>query len=178
MQDFVYKRSTDLESLTKFNVLNTFNNPKIVKIILTFSFKDISFQEKKAVPFFLALELLTGQKASVTKSKSSVVGLQIKENTLTGCKVTLRKKSLYRFLNSLKLALLRSDNFKGITLNSIKKSDTNSFLMNLRDLFMFYQLEAELDQNLMVLQINWVFNTTSFEKKAFLLSLFKIPVIN
>ena len=169
--------STQLEFLTKFNVTNNLSQPKLNKIVLNFSFKDIAFNEKKVIPFFLALELITGQKSAVTVAKKPVLVLKVHKGTLTGCKVTLRKKQLFKFLDHLALALPRSEKFKGIFLDKIKKSNSNTFSINLYDLFIFYQLESELDPNVQQLQIVFVFNTKLIEEKVFLLSSYKLPIL-
>ena len=75
------------------------------------------------------------------------------------------------------MALPKSENFKGIFLSKIKNSNDNTFLMNLRNLFIFYQLEAELDSNIQMLQIMFIFNTKIIEEKLFLLSSYKIPIL-
>lgn len=172
-----YYYTTQLEFLTKFNIINNLSQTKLKKIVLNFSFKDILFNDKKVIPFFLALELITGQKASVSVAKKPVIILKINKGTLTGCKVTLHRKQLYKFLDYLLLALPKSENFKGIFLSKIKNSNDNTFLMNLRNLFIFYQLEAELDSNIQMLQIMFIFNTKIIEEKLFLLSSYKIPIL-
>lgn len=91
--------TTQLETLTKFNLVNNLSQIKLKTIVLHFSFKDIMFNEKKVIPFFLALELITGQKASVSVAKKPVLVLKINKGVLTGCKVTLRKKQLFKFLD-------------------------------------------------------------------------------
>ncbi len=96
---------------------------------------------------------------------------------LTGCKVTLRKKQLFKFLDYLLLALPRAENFKGFFLDKLKKSNKNTFLTTLRNLFIFYQLESELDSNVQQLQVIFIFNTLLNEEKAFLLSSYKIPFL-
>jgi len=169
--------TTQLEILTKFNLLNNLSIIKCKTIILHFSFKDILFNEKKVIPFFLALELITGQKATVSVAKKPILVLKINKGTLTGCKVTLRKKQLFKFLDYLILALPRSENFKGFFLEKIKKSNKNTFLTTLRNLFIFYQLESELDTNVQQLQIIFLFNTLIKEEKIFLLSSYKIPFL-
>lgn len=171
-----YYYNTQLEYLTKFNIINNLTQAKLNTIILNFSFKDIYFNEKKTIPFFLALELITGQKASVSIAKKPVLILKINKGMLTGCKVTLRKKQIYKFLDYLILALPRSENFKGFLLKKLKKSNKNSILINLRNLFIFYQLEAELDFNIKELQMILNFNTNINFEKIFLLSSYKIPI--
>ncbi len=44
--------TTQLETLTKFNLVNNLSQIKLKTIVLHFSFKDIMFNEKKVIPFF------------------------------------------------------------------------------------------------------------------------------
>jgi len=162
--------------VTKFNSLNYLNQAKLNKIILTFSFKDINFNEDKVIPFFFALELISGQKSTITLAKKPSVSLQVRKGMLSGCKVTLRKKNLFRFLDYLNLTLPRLENFNLIKIKDIKKNKKNAFNLMLTDLFSFYQLEAELDPNIKLLQIIFIFNTKNYEQKLFLLSSYQLPI--
>ena len=74
-----YNYNIKLNALTKFNYLNNFNQKKITKIILNFSFKNIQFDKKKVIPFFLTLELISNQKCSITTAKRAVLGLKIRK---------------------------------------------------------------------------------------------------
>jgi large subunit ribosomal protein L5 len=168
--------NTQLEFLTKFNILNNLNQVKLNKIILTFSFKDINFNEDKVIPFFFALELISGQKGTITLAKKPSVSLQVRKGMLSGCKVTLRKKNLYRFLDYLNLTIPRLENFDLISIKKIQKNKSNAFNLMLTDLFSFYQLESELDPNIKLLQIIFIFNTTNFEEKIFSLSSNSLPI--
>ena len=47
-----YYYNTQLEFLTKFNIINNLSQIKLKTIVLNFSFKDILFNEKKVIPFF------------------------------------------------------------------------------------------------------------------------------
>ena len=62
------------------------------------------------------------------------------------------------------------------TIVKLKKSNKNSILITLRNLFIFYQLEAELDFNIKELQMILNFNTNINSEKIFLLSSYKIPI--
>ena len=43
------------------------------RLVLNFSFREINFNKKQALPFFLALELLTKQKCIVTLSSKNIL---------------------------------------------------------------------------------------------------------
>ena len=64
--------SQEIQLVSTFNYINNYNNGDFSSIILNFSFKDINFNKKRALPFFLALELITNQKCIATLSTKDV----------------------------------------------------------------------------------------------------------
>ena len=64
--------SQEIQLVSTFNYINNYNNGYFSSIILNFSFKDINFNKKRALPFFLALELITNQKCIATLSTKDV----------------------------------------------------------------------------------------------------------
>ncbi len=173
-EDFIYNYQLDF--LTKFNIINNLDKKKFLKISLNFGFKDVSFDKKKMVPFFFILELISNQKCAITTSKKDFLSLKIKKGSITGCKVTLRNRNLYNFLDTLILALPRYENFKGFFMKKLNKK-TNSFSIILLNLFIFHSVESELISFIRKLDINFVFNTTNIDEKVFLLSYNKLPII-
>jgi large subunit ribosomal protein L5 len=133
-EDFIYNYKLDF--LTKFNIINNLDYRKIFKISLNFGFKNINFDKKKMIPFFMILELISNQKSYINFSKKNVLSIKIKKGIITGCKVTLRNTNLYKFLDVLLLSLPRYENFKGFFLQK-KNKKFNNVKMNLLDLFIF-----------------------------------------
>jgi large subunit ribosomal protein L5 len=95
-----------------------------------------------------------------------------------GCKVTLRKKNLYEFIDTLNLTLPRMEKFKGINGFNLMKNKTNSFSFNLTEIILFYPIELGLGINTDVkkIEINFLFKNLSNEEKIFLLTSNKIPL--
>lgn len=171
-----YNYNCKLDFLTKFNLVNNLAQKHINKISLNFGFKQIKFNKKQMVPFFMILELISNQKCVVTTSRKNILNLKIKRGSITGCKVTLRKKNLYNFIDTLILSLPRSENFKNFYFN--KKIKSYSFSVKILDLFIFHSIESELVDFIKSLDINFIFNTINNQEKIFLLTYFKIPVIH
>ncbi len=93
-----------LHAVTLFPYNNIHVEGKFYKIILNFTFKDLDFNKKKVLPFFLAMELLTNQKCIATLSSKNILIWKLRKGMLVGCKVTLRKDNLEDFFDSLLLA--------------------------------------------------------------------------
>jgi ribosomal protein L5 len=66
---------------------------------------------------------------------------------LVGCKVTLRRKNLNEFFDSLALAVPRMEKFKAISTKTLKKSETSLVSLRLAEIVFFFQLELGLGVN-------------------------------
>ena len=173
-EDFLYNYK--LNFLTKFNIINNLSQKNFNKIKLNFGFKNIKFEKKKMILFFMVLELITNQKCVLTSSRKNLIFLKIKKGSITGCKVTLRNNNLYNFLDNLLLALPRSENFKGFFFNT-KSKKQNNFSTKIQDLFIFHPLESELVSYIKTLDISFSFNTFNDYEKFFIFNHNKIPLI-
>ena len=61
---FEHSRATlSLHQATLFPYTTPFSQSKAASATLSFRFRSVLFDKKRSLPFFLALELLTGQKA-------------------------------------------------------------------------------------------------------------------
>ena len=62
-----------LNATTAFPYNNIFHQNELFRLILNFSFREVDFNKKKALPFFLAMELLTNQKCIATLSSKNIL---------------------------------------------------------------------------------------------------------
>jgi len=100
----------------KFSFDNVHEIPKLDKIVLNMGVGDCTTDSRKAALAADDLTLIAGQKAVVTRAKKSIAGFKVRENMPLGCKVTLRKKRMYEFLDRLiNVALPRVRDFRGLS---------------------------------------------------------------
>lgn len=168
----------NLHAISLFPYTNLHARGNIKRLVLNFSFREIDFSKKKALPFFLAMELLTKQKCIATLSSRNLASWKLRKGMLVGCKVTLRKENLEDFFDSLSLALPRMEKFHSLTKNSFNKEKTASLAISLSEIVFFYPMELGLGINSDVKRIecHFLFNTTTAEEKIFILTSKKIPV--
>lgn len=168
----------NLHGVTIFPYTNLHENATFTKIIINFSLKGVEFNKKKALPFFLAVELLTNQKCVATLSSKNILAWKLRKGALVGCKVSLRKDNLYEFLDNLYLALPRMEKFKGVSIESLTQKNNNSLSLLLAELILFYPIELGLGINTDVkrVELNFLFKNFSLEEKIFLLTSNKIPL--
>ena len=90
--------------------------PRILKIVLNMGVGQ-AVNDKKILEKALAdMEKIAGQKPILTRAKNSVAGFKIRKGYPIGCKVTLRGKRMYEFLDRLiSIALPRVRDFRGLS---------------------------------------------------------------
>ena len=176
-----YQKSTHkINNITMFSYGNIYLLANFYSIILNFSLKNVGFNKKKALSFFLGIEYLTNQKCIATLSSKNILEWKLRKGALVGCKVTLRKKNLYEFLDILTLSLARMEKFTGVQLKNNKKNITNTLGIKLVELILFYPIELGLGINSDVKQMDiyFLFNVFNLEEKLFLLKSKRIPIEN
>lgn len=166
-----------LYNITKFPLKNIYNQSKFFRLVLNFSFRTIDFNKKKALPFFLAMELLANQKCVATLSSKNVLQWKLRKGSLVGCKVTLRQTNLNEFFDNLSLALPRMEKFTPLKIASSKRHTGNFITARINEIVLFYPIELGLGINTEVkyIDVNFIFNTLSLEEKKYLFNFYKIP---
>ena len=103
----------------KFGLKNLFEVPKLEKIVVNIGVGEAVSDSKIINNAIEDLSLITGQKPIITRAKKSIAGFKLRKGLSIGCKVTLRKKRMYEFLDRLIfIALPRVRDFKGLSKKS------------------------------------------------------------
>ena len=90
--------------------------PRLEKIVINMGV-GVAVTEKKYLEEAIgAMAQISGQKPIATLSKAAVSGFKLRENLPIGCKVTLRGRRMYEFLDRLvSVALPRVRDFRGLS---------------------------------------------------------------
>ena len=92
---------TYYHKIVKYDLVNTFlcqnltEIPELKKIVLNFGYQKSNL--KYLISGLLALEFITSKKGSLTKSKHLNLFLKIKKGNPVGCKIVLKKNTMYFF---------------------------------------------------------------------------------
>lgn len=170
-----YKKVIRHDLLNKFSYNRVEDIPKLKKIVLNFGCK--SFDIRNLAVSLLSLELVTGQKGALTKSKRANILLKIREGNPVGCVVVLKKNKMYDFTFKLLIDVFPNlRDFKGI--HVAKKLNITSLSFTLVDLISFKELEKQfyLFSNLPPLNVTVVTDARSKKELLYLLNSFKIPL--
>lgn len=97
-----YNNIVCYDLLFKDHFINIMQLPKIDNIILNIGLgKNAILDKKQIVTTLTALELITGQKSCQTRAKKSIDKFKLRQNMPIGCKVTLRNKNMFNFMDKL-----------------------------------------------------------------------------
>ncbi|MBN2579981.1 MAG: 50S ribosomal protein L5 [Pirellulales bacterium] len=94
---------------------NRLSLPRLEKIVVNMGVGNAVAEKKYLEEALETLKQITGQKPVTTLSRKSISNFKIREGMPIGCKVTLRGKRMYEFLDRLvSLALPRVRDFRGL----------------------------------------------------------------
>ena len=169
-----YNTTVAAELATKFGVTNKMAIPKLDKIVINMGVGRAT-QDKALLEAALdSLARISGQKPLVTRAKVSVAGFRLREGNEIGCKVTLRGKRMYEFLDRLiSVALPRIRDFRGINPNSF--DGHGNFTLGLAEQVVFPEIDADKIQHTHGMDITIVTSASNDDQARELLRGFGMP---
>jgi large subunit ribosomal protein L5 len=103
----------------QLGLANIMQVPRLEKIVINMGVGKATQQPSLLEGAVRDMETITGQKALVTRAKTSIAGFKLRENNAIGCKVTLRGDRMWEFLDRLvALAIPRIRDFRGLPANA------------------------------------------------------------
>ena len=128
--------------MKKFGYKSVMEVPRIKKITLNMGVGE-AVGDKKVMNFAVEdMTRISGQKPVVTLAKKSIAGFKIREEWPIGCKVTLRNKKMYEFLDRLiTITLPRVRDFRGLNPKSF--DGTGNYSMGIREQIVFPEIDFD-----------------------------------
>jgi large subunit ribosomal protein L5 len=122
---------------------NIFQVPRVEKVVINSCVSTHSADQKQALEEAKAeIALITGQRATETKSKKSISNFKLRKGQTIGAKVTLRGDRMYEFLERLiRMALPRIRDFRGISPKSF--DGKGNYTLGVKDQAIFPEVELD-----------------------------------
>ena len=158
----------------KFSLGNIFEVPRLDKIVVNIGVGEAVSDSKVINKAIEDLSLITGQKPVVTKAKKSIAGFKLRKGLNIGCKVTLRKKRMFEFLDRLIfIALPRVRDFKGL---SKKSFDGNgNYSIGIKEQIIFPEIDYDKVDKIRGMDITITTTTVNQDHAYELLKSFNLP---
>ena len=159
---------------TKFQYKNVMEIPKVEKIVINMGVGEAKENAKILDSAMADLMQIAGQKPVITKAKNSVANFKIREGMPIGCKVTLRGKRMYEFMDRLiNLALPRVRDFRGVNPDAF--DGRGNYALGIKEQLIFPEIEYDKVDKVRGMDIIFVTTAKTDEEARELLKLFKMP---
>ena len=162
--------------IKKFGYKNIMEVPKLDKIVINMGVGEAKDNAKVLDSAVRDLEIITGQKAVLTKAKKSVANFKLREGMAIGCKVTLRGEKMYEFADRLiNLALPRVRDFRGVNANAF--DGRGNYALGIKEQLIFPEIEYDKVDKVRGMDINFITTAQTDEEAKELLTLLGAPFI-
>jgi len=158
----------------KFGRKNKLSLPRLEKIVVNMGVGAATQEKKHLETAAEALSQITGQKPIITIARKAISAFRLREGMQIGCKVTLRGRKMYEFMDRLiSLALPRVRDFRGI---SRKAFDGNgSYSLGLSEQLVFPELNPDKFTRVQGMNITFVIRNATDDESRELLTQMGMP---
>ena len=158
----------------KFEYKNIMEVPKLDKIVINMGVGEAKENAKALETAIKDMEIITGQKAVVTRAKKSVANFKIREGMPIGCKVTLRGDRMYEFTDKLvSIVLPRVRDFRGVSAKAF--DGRGNYSLGVREQLIFPEIEYDKVEKIRGMEMVFVTTAKTDEEAKELLRLMGMP---
>ncbi len=154
---------------------NAHSLPRLTKIVISMGVGKAREDRKHLDEAMEHLAQLTGQRPQKTRARKSVSAFRLREGMEIGCRVTLRGKVMYEFLDRLiTLALPRVRDFRGLNPKSF--DGRGNYSMGLNEQLVFPEIQADKVHNVQGMNISVVTTARTDDEARILLKELGLPL--
>lgn len=137
-----YNEKVVPELMKEFKYSSPMEVPKLEKIVINVGVGETVTNSKAMDYVIYALTQMSGQKPVVTRSKKAIAAFKLREGLPIGCMVTMRKKSMFDFLDRLiSVALPRVRDFRGVPTKGF--DGRGNYTLGLKEQIIFPEVEVD-----------------------------------
>ena len=169
-----YKETVVPKLMEQMGFKNVMQVPRITKITLNMGVGEAVADKKVMDRAAGDLALISGQKPIVKLARKSVASFKIRDGWPVGCKVTLRRKQMYEFLDRLvNIAIPRIRDFRGLNFRSF--DGRGNYSMGVKEQIMFPEIEYDKIDAIRGMDITITTTARNDEEAMALLQAFNFP---
>ncbi len=158
----------------EFGYKNPMQVPTLQKVVINMGIGEGVNDRKKVEAAATDLGLIAGQKAVITKARKSIAVYKLREGQSIGCKVTLRKKRMYEFVDRLiNIALPRVRDFRGLSPKSF--DGRGNYTIGVKEHIIFPEIDYDKAAEVWGMDITVCTSAKSDDEARALLAAFNFP---
>ncbi len=172
-----YKKEVIPQLMKEFAYKSAMQVPKLSKIVLNTCISEAIQNIKVLDAAAIELAQITGQKPVITRAKKSIASFKLREGQAIGACVTLRKKTMYDFLNRLvNIALPRVRDFKGVSPKAF--DGRGNYTLGITEQIIFPEINYDKVDKIRGMNITFCTTAKTDNEAKFLLKFLGIPFRN
>lgn len=170
-----YKKEIIPLMIEKFGYKNVMQVPKVEKVIVSMGVGEALTNAKAMDAAVTDMTAITGQKPVVTLAKKSVAAFKLRKGMKVGCKVTLRGKMMFAFLDKLfNVVLPRIRDFRGVSPKAF--DGRGNYALGLKEQIIFPEIDYDKVDKVRGMNIVVVTTAKTDEEALNLLKLLGCPI--
>ena len=169
-----YQKEIAGQLAQKLGRTNRLSLPRLQKVVVNMGVGEGTQDKNRVEQAAEQLTQIAGQKAQVRQAKRAVSGFRLREGNAVGCRVTLRGRRMYEFLDRLiSVALPRIRDFRGVNPKSF--DGRGNYSMGLAEQMVFPEIDPDKVTFTQGMDITFVMSTDSDDEARELLRGFGMP---
>jgi large subunit ribosomal protein L5 len=172
-----YKAEVIGAMIKKFSYKNIMQVPKLEKIVINMAVGDAVGNAKVLESAIADLTTIAGQKPVITRARKSLAAWKLRKGMAIGCKVTLRGRRMYEFLDKfMNVALPRVRDFRGVNRNAF--DGRGNYAIGVKEQLIFPEIEYDKIDKIRGMDIIIVTTAKTDEEAREFLTLMGMPFAN
>ena len=169
-----YKDQVVPHLMKKFGYKNINEVPKVEKINLNMGVGDAKQDSKLLENSMNELAIIGGQKPAITTAKKAISNFKLRAGMQVGCKVTLRRKKMYEFMDRfISIAVPRIRDFRGLSGKSF--DGRGNYSLGVKEQIIFPEINVDKIDRIRGLDVTVVTSAKSDEEAFELLKALGMP---
>lgn len=169
-----YRQTVSRQLAEQFQYSNPMQIPRILKITLNMGVGEAVGDRKVLDNAVGDMTQIGGQKPVITRARKSIAGFKIRQGWPIGCKVTLRRRRMYEFLDRLiNVAIPRIRDFRGFSPRGF--DGRGNYSVGVKEQIIFPEIDYDKVDALRGMDITITTTARTDEEGRALLSAFNFP---
>ena len=169
-----YQNEISQQLAKKLGRSNRLSLPRLQKVVVNMGVGEGTQDKNRVEQAAEQLTQITGQKAQVRQARRAVSGFRLREGNAIGCRVTLRGRRMYEFLDRLiSIALPRIRDFRGVNPKSF--DGHGNYSLGLTEQGVFPEIDPDKVTFVQGMDVTFVTSTNSDDEARELLRSFGMP---
>lgn len=141
--------------LTELGLANVMQVPRLEKIVVNVGLGEAVANGKLLESAAEEIAAITGQKPILTRARKAVASFRLRKGMAIGCKVTLRGRRMYEFMDRLiSLGLPRIRDFRGVSPKSF--DGRGNYSLGVREQLIFPEVDYEQTAGIHGMDISFI----------------------